>query len=78
MIRNFAHRLQPELRPSLSWPKPTGMAQASVLEGQSCEKLSFTDGFQAKLSWHNTRYSLKLAHFVCETHEKMENFHTIN
>jgi hypothetical protein len=46
----FPHRP----RPSLSWPKPTSMAWASILGGLGLEKPSLTGGFQAELSRHNT------------------------
>jgi hypothetical protein len=42
-------------RPSLSWPKPTSMAQALVLEGRSQGKPSLAGSFQAEPSWHITR-----------------------
>jgi hypothetical protein len=46
----FSHRP----RPSLSWPKPTSMAWASILGGLGLEKLSLTSSFQAEPSRHNT------------------------
>ena len=45
----------------MAWAEAKHMstAYASALEGWGHEKLSFTDGFQAKLSWHNTNEELE-------------------
>ena len=48
--------IKPWLGPklSLSRPKHTSLAQASVLASRGLEKLSLASSFQAVLSWHIT------------------------
>ena len=55
-ILTISQRPRPELRPSLSWPRPTSTAQASDFEGRGQGKLSLASGFQAEPSRHITSH----------------------
>ena len=56
MCRSVKPRLEP--KPSLSRPKPTSSAQASVLASRGLEKPSLAGGFQAEPSRHITNNNI--------------------